>query len=769
MMLATTAVAQEPSPPATPEAGTPPRQEAQPLPRIDVRRAARRPAAPTHAPAPAAPVQAAPAAGEQTYQATNQTITRLPAPLRDTPQTVNVVTRQVIQEQRTSNVEDALRYIPGITFSAGEGGQQGDGPIIRGFVARGDIFRDGIRDPGWYQRDTFNADRIEIYKGPSAFAFGRGSTGGAINIVSKLPTGASFVDGTVTGTTGPGVRVEVDASGKKDNVSGRVAMLGMDSDTPTRDFVNTKRWGVAPSVAVQMNQTKSTLSYIFQDEDSVPDYGFTYLPQPAYSPVTGALTNPGYNGNGTPTTPTPAPRNNWFGIPNGPLRDITNVVTHIATLKLEHEFDNSWKVANATRYMSNERFSRPTAPRSLGNDANVVFASGTGGGIPSAGFPPDQMTIGRERRERQTDNTFLINQTDFVGKFHTGSLEHSFVTGVELSKETRDQTRKDICSPTNINCRTSLFFPNYAGSPTGGAQVVHLPNSTDTSTIAAYASDQIKVTKFLELLGSVRFDRFEAKYLDPDQAVAANRNLQRTDNMWSYRFGVVLHPTGNSSIYGAYGNSYNPSAELGIIQNASAANLRPEQTKTVEIGAKVDVFNNQLSLTGAVFKIEKEGLRINDPVNTTVQILDGTARVTGLELGAAGKVTNKWSVFGGYAYMETEITGTRDLSTLGRHLPNAPRHTFTLWTTYEVSDNWTIGGGAIYNSVGFANTANTAYVPEYWKFDAMAAYKVTKDSTIQFNIYNITDVLYYAQYFGGNVVPGSGRWASVSWRTRITP
>lgn len=657
------------------------------------------------------------------YRATEQTITRLPTPLRDTPQTVNVVTKQVIEEQRTVTMEDALRYIPGITFSAGEGGQQGDGPIIRGFVARGDLFRDGIRDPGWYVRDLFNSDRVEVYKGPSAYAFGRGSTGGAVNTVSKLPSGAQFIEGTGTGTTGPGYRLEVDASGKKDNFSGRVAALYMDADTPTRDNVWTKRWGVAPSVSAQMNQTRATLSYIYQGEESVPDYGVTYLPTPAYSVTTGALTNPGYYGNGAPVPPAPAPRDKWYGIASGPLRDITEVDTHIGTLKIEHEFDNAWKAVNATRYMVNERFSRPTAPRALGNASNQVFATGTTAGIQSPNFPPELMTIGRERRERQTNNTFFINQTDFIGKFDTGPLAHSFVAGIEYSKETRNQTRLDICDQANVACRTSLFNPNPNGSPTGGTQVQHQPNSTKTETVAAYVFDQVKVNQYVEVLGSLRFDRFSAVYDDLDQALPINRHLERTDNMWSYRFGPVFHPTSNSSVYISYGNSYNPSAEQGTIANISQANLAPEQTKTLEAGAKIDVLENQLQLTGAVFQIKKTNLRITDPFNNTVTILDGIARVQGLEVGATGKVTRQWAVFTGYSYLDTLITDTPDRS--NRQLPNAPRHTFTMWSTYDVTDKWTVGGGAIYNSMGWGNQQNTTYVPDFWKFDAMTSYKIS--------------------------------------------
>jgi catecholate siderophore receptor len=751
---------------------TPAQSDTTALPEIRVRARQRvsRPAPVRAAPAAAAAPPPPPAAiadnaaGDVGYSGTRQTITRLPAPLRDTPQTVNVITPQLIADQRSVSMEESLRYIPGITFSAGEGGQQGDGPIIRGFVARGDLFRDGIRDPGWYTRDLFNSERVEVYKGPSAFAFGRGSTGGAINTVTKLPNGTTFTEGVITGTTGPGYRMEVDSSGAKDNIWGRVAALYQDIDTPTRDNVFVRRWGVAPSLSGQWNQLKATVSYIYQGEESVPDYGFTYLPQPAYSKTTGLLTNLGYFGNGAPTPPTPAPRSNWYGTPGF---DITNTETHIGTLKLEYELNKAWKAVNATRYMINDRFSSPTAPRSLGNNNNVVFASGTGGGIQAPFFPPGLMTIGRERRERETDNTFFINQTDILGKFETGIFKHSFVSGVEVSHETRDQTRVDLCDPTDILCRTSLFFP-VPGTPVN-AVVQHKPNSTVLDTAAWYATDQIKIAEAVELLGSVRFDHFVQDYVDLDQALPVNQFLSRTDNVWSYRLGAVLHPTKYSSLYVAYGNAFNPSGELGTLASPSAAALEPEHTNSYEIGGKIDVLDQKLSLSAAAFKIEKTNLRITDPANATITILDGVARVMGVELGAAGKVTDKWSVFTGYSYLDSRILDTPDLSILNRWLPNTPRNNFTFWNTYDITAQWTIGGGAIYQSLGYANTSNTAFVPEYWKFDAMMQYRFTPNNILQLNVYNITDKLYFAQYFGNNVVPASGRSASLTWRVKFVP
>ena len=714
------------------------------------------------------------------YQATQQSITRLQTPLLDTPQTINVVPQQEIQERRLTTMEDALRTVPGITFMAGEGGQQGDSPIIRGFVARGDIFRDGFRDPGWYTRDLFDVDRVEVYKGPSSFAFGRGSTGGAINNVSKLPTGQTFVEGTATINSVGGYRADVDASGKRDNISGRIAALYTETDTPNRDNVWTRRWGVAPSISAQLDDaTKVTLWYIYQGEEGAPDYGWPYLPQPGYSTTTGALVNPGYNGNGTAVTPVPINRNTWFGIATGPLRDIVTTETHILTAKIERELGSNFKITNGTRYMLNDRFGHNTAPRGLAKAALQPFTSGltTGTGGNGIGYPVGLMTIGRERRERETDAGYLVNATDLTGKFDTGIINHTLTAGVELSREIRDQTRTDLCVPTGatakLACYTSLTNPTVGGVPATGFTFVP-GNQTLSTDYAAYVIDQMKITKYFELLGSFRFDRFYTHFLDGTGA-PGQQDMKRTDNLPSYRFGAVYHPTPNSSLYVVYGNSYNPSAELGTLSgspnNAASVTLAPEKNVSYEAGIKWDVLEGgQLSLTGAIFRIEKTNLRIlGDPTAPTAQqflVLDGLARVDGFEIGAAGKVTDKWQVIGGYSYLDSSIAKTSNLAELGRWLPNAPRHNLALWSTYDITQKWTVGAGATYQSDAFVNTTNTAFVPEFWKFDAMVSYKVDNKSTIQLNVYNITNEFYFAQYYQGQAVPASGRWASLSYRAR---
>jgi catecholate siderophore receptor len=662
-------------------------------------------------------------------------------------------------------MEEALRYVPGITFSAGEGGQMGDSPFIRGFVARGDMFRDGVRDPGWYTRDMFSSDRVEVYKGPSAFAFGRGVSGGAINFVSKLPTGQTYLDTLLTVSTPQGVRTEVDASGKIGNISARIAAMGQNIDTPDRDHVSTKRWGFAPSFAVDLtDQTKVTLSHIYQGEQSVPDYGHPWLPAPTYSASTGALTNGGYYGNGSPVTPVPVPRSNWYGVINGLFPDLVFTTTNISTAKIEHEFSDTLKISNTTRYVSVEREAQPTAPRNLG----LVNQLGTTATTPPANYPVNLMTIGRQHFRTDTDNTLIVNQTDLLAKFNTGFLRHTLAAGIEFARETRWQARANLCNPTGAGaCRTSLWSPDPDPVNTGTFTGFGAPSETVQRNIGAYISDQIKIGRYFEVMGSVRLDRFETDFTSGAPPVG----LTKTDNLTSYRVGVVFHPWEHASIYVAHGNSYNPSAEFGTLSsapnNAASILLDPEENVSYEAGVKVDVLNQQLSLTGAVFRIEKTNLRIpNDPVLNTFTVLDGLARVDGIELGVVGKITQQWNISVGYSYLDSEIVKTTNLNELGRQLPNTPPHNFTLWSTYMVTPEWTIGGGAIYQSSAFANTGNTQYVPDYWRFDAMTSYRITPSALLQLNVYNITDEFYYAQYYGGHAVPAPGRSASLSLRVR---
>jgi catecholate siderophore receptor len=389
------------------------------------------------------------------------------------------------------------------------------------------------------------------------------------------------------------------------------------------------------------------------------------------------------------------------------------------------------------------------------------------------------MTIGRQHFWNETYNDMLVNQTDFVGKIYTGSIQHTVVLGMEYMDEHRFQQRangmdvNNLCAPTIVTCRTSLAVPrdSYYG---GTFNFWNPANTTNSDNIAFYGSDQMKLNQYFELLGAIRWDRFSTTWQDPGNVNTAVRFLQRTDEMLSYRVGGVFHPTPNSSLYVAYGVSYNPSGELGTLGAGNAlanpVQAPPERNESIEAGVKVDLLQNKLSVTGAIFQIEKTNMRVpNDPslpADRQVTILDGIARVRGVEVGVAGNITDKWAIFAGYSHLDTELTKTTNLAELGRQLPNAPPDSFSLWTTYQVTPQWLVGGGATYQNDTFVNATNTAYVPDYWRFDVMTSYKVHKDHTIQLNIYNLTDERYYAQYYQGHAVPASGRYASLSWRAK---
>ena len=707
-------------------------------------KAAKRPAAPL-----ASPVVAP--STSTNYLVGESGAGRSTAPLINTPQTVTVVPQQIIREQASSTVMDALRNVPGITFRAGEGGAQGDVPYIRGFDARNDIFRDGVRDPGWYTRDSFAVDSVEVLKGPSSFMFGRGSTGGVINMNSKWPVfgaapattnapsypvksplfvsppSADFIDIMGTVHTGPGARSVLDANKQiNEQAAARIQVMGQRYDIPGRDHVEENRWGVAPSFTYKFNdQTRATFAYIYQHDDSIPDRGIPYYPTPAAGP----------------RFPIAVPRDTWYGILSGPTPDKEKIDAHVATARFVHEFTNNIKITNTTRYVNVDRLNRATLPNNTGS---LNFAAGT--------YQPG-------RQWTEVDNELFANNTDFSAKFSTGMLRHSLVAGVDVAREERNQRTRAYTAASAAT--TSIYDPDpYRFGGTFGP--LSVPTISNATSWGAYLADQVKITDWFELLGGIRYDNFDAKS-------GSTTILEREDKMWSWRVGAVFHPTTNSSVYVMRGTSFNPTAEFLTIA-ANAANIGPEENETTEIGVKVDVLDKRLSLTGAIFRTDKTNARVPDPANLTVQILDGVTRVEGIELGAIGRVTNEWQVFVGYTHLRSEIIKHTTAALVGEELFNTPHNAFSLWTTYDVNQKWTVGGGAFFVDAVWGNLdatlGNTTRVPSYWRFDLMTSYKITNNIVAQLNIYNLTNEYYFAQVYNNWAVPGAGRSAALTLRGR---
>jgi len=623
---------------------------------------------------------------------------------------------------------------------AGEGGRQGDSFILRGFSAQTDVIRDGVRDIGWFTRDTFNLGGVEVYFGPSSVLFGRGSTGGAVNLVTKTPgRRESFQEVLLSGGTNPLGRLEVDLNEVlNEKLQVRVSGMGQLAGVAARQGVERNRVGVAPSArAVLGEKTTVEVDYLFQREDAIPDYGQPYF-------------------NGYPvSTSIGVPREAWYGVKDA-NSDTEEVSAHVATARLLQRFGGATVLTNTLRYGRVDRFARPTAPRGL---------------LPANN--PNPETIGRQRFETETDHTSLINQTDLRGEFETGFLKHSASVGLELAWEKRDLLRFNLNAvglSTGPNVPADLFNPAPSPDLSAVERVFNTSNDTQQYTLAAYAADQIQITQYLELLGSIRVDRFTTDY-NTVNATGVRTELERDDTLFNWRVGAVIHPLEKTSLYGMYGTSANPSAEVGAI-TAGTETLEPEKNETFEIGAKADLLNDRLGLSGAVFRINKKDARVPNPdPSVPAQVLEGEQRVQGFNVGIAGTILERWRVLANYTFMDSEIRKHTNDFLVGQRLPNTPKHSISLWTTVSVTEDLSVGGGALYQDVTVVNNPTAANqplnkVPNFWRFDAFASYAL-KPAELQLNVYNLTNELYYDQYYAGHAVPAEGISATLTARVRF--
>jgi catecholate siderophore receptor len=649
------------------------------------------------------------------YVVPQSSLSKFPEPLKDTPQSITIVPQQLIQEQGGSTLRDALRNVPGIGIAAGEGGgAQGDGFTLRGYNARNDMYTDGVRESGSYFRDSFNIESVEVLKGPSSTYFGRGSTGGIINQVSKAPRldGSSY-SGTFTGGSDFYLRGTIDLNQPltmiSPNAALRLNVMGHRNDVAERDVVENKRFGFAPSIAIGLGTpTQLTLSYLNQYEDNIPDYGFPFS-------------------NGKPLR---FNRENFYGLEK---IDFEKTFTNIGSLRLDHRFNDQLSLRNTLRFSHVHREAAPTIPS---------FVAGV---------------VNRNHVERDTKESILSNQTDLTIRFDTFGLKHALTTGIELSREVVDVVR------WNFNGEPSEPNPGNPNSnpDLSGITRVNSPLAADSYAASQgfgiFAADQLRLNDYFDIIGGARWDYFSTRF---DNQLATGTDFNRIDKKWSYRGGLVFHPTQIQSYYFSYGTSFNPSAEA-VALAANNQNTPPEENQIFEVGAKFDLMNGALSITGALFRIDKTNARTIDPLDATVQVLDGKQRSQGFELGIAGRVLAGLNVFAGYTFIDAEIVKSNDLQggiPIEGNVPqNVPKHSATLWTTYDFLDKWQIGGGPTFVGSRFANNSNVNKVDGYIRWDSTIAYQVTKNISLRFNAQNMTNEHFYESVHPSHVVPGAGR------------
>ena len=773
---------------------------------------------------------------DEAYKPERKESPKAVAPLLDTPRSVVVIDKQVIKDTGSATLVEALRTVPGITFGAAEGGNPiGDRPFIRGFDSQGSTFLDGVRDIGAQSREIFAVEQVQIVRGSDSTLGGRGSAGGSINIVSKMPERDTFVAASGSYGNADYKRVTGDVNYRvNEMVAVRINGMWHDQDVAGRDALFQKRWGIAPSVTIGVDSpTRLTLMYYHLHTDELPDSGFPYatiassattnapagfsFSEPAIGDFT---TRGGVTGRISPK--------NFYGLVD---RDFRRTNVDQFTVRGQHDFGGV-TLRNTARYGHSTQAYIYTQPDdSQGN----VTGLPTGGRNLSTGAIFNPYTAGgrvwRRANTRFGTTESMTNQTDLYGKLTLAGMEHSFAVGGEFSFERAQRGayvvnagasnaagRCTVAPGTSpYNC-ADLFNPNpndpwvnyVAGSTTAQTPIVRGTLDTQTinraSTRGLYAFDSITVLPSLIVNLGLRYDDFRSRTALP-VVLGSRPTVSRKDRIWNYQAGAVFKPTANTSVYANYSTAATPpnsligegqeGNSLGTVTGASpaavaaalaaaqaAANdiLKVERTKSLEVGAKADLFDSRLSLTAAAFRTRTKNARITSDQNTVAYV--GERRIKGVELGFNGNVTDAWNIFGGYTYLDAKIVdggstiltaaavGAQAAKTIsvasvntGREFPQVAKHSFTLFTNYKIIPRLEIGGGAIYSSRVYGGYADNRYavqnaagvvtvvpataiiarsVPSYWRFDARAAFKVNDQIDIAANLQNLTDKRYFS-------------------------
>ncbi|ARU89770.1 TonB-dependent siderophore receptor [Pseudomonas sp. M30-35] len=686
---------------------------------------------------------------EDDFKVDNLQSPKYTAPLLDTPQTVTVISQAVIEDQAALSLRQVLSNVSGITFAAGEGGGGlGDSINIRGFSASSNILIDGLRDSAQTNRsDTFNLESVEVIKGPNSAYGGSGTTGGSINLVSKMPQARDFNRASIGLGTDQYQRLTADINQQLDGVPGaafRLNLMGHQNGVAERDNIDQDRWGIAPSLTFGMGtDTQLNLSYFRQSDHDLPDYG---LPASDGKVLSGV------------------DRDNYYGFHN---IDREETDTESFTVKLDHRFNDLLSLQNLTRFSEVDRLT-------------VVSASHVNTSAP--GLAPGQyVPAGPQGLGRDYNTKLAINQTNLTWNFNTGPLAHALVTGAEISKEKYDRTNKSYGLDFTGQAFDLYHPPGYYSGQTNKRDTEKVSSELDGR--ALYVIDTIELNEQWQLNASLRYD-----YLDGSAKSASIRNgvqapsarFSTTDEELSSRLGVVYKPAPNGSIYLAWGNSFNPSAEnivgrgrIGRDLSEDDQNLDPEKNETWELGTKWELFGDRLAVNAAVFRVTKTDGRVasNDPLADPV-VLDGKQRVDGIELGVAGKPTENWDIFANYTFLDSEILNAapNDFAQEGQALANTPPRSFSLWNTYDVTDALQLGYGLQYMSERNISTKSTAKVDDYVVHSAMAAYQINDEVDVQLNVRNLFNEEYYDRVRtstgstsrSSSLVPGEGRTAIAS-------
>jgi len=686
---------------------------------------------------------------------------RLPADPMDTPQSITVITKPLMESQGATSLASALRNVPGLTIGAAEGGQIGTNINLNGFSARTDVYLDGMRDRGQYYRDTFALDAVEVLMGPSSMLFGRGSTGGVINQVTKKPRRVAFGEVSGSVTSNGLLRSTLDVNRPLGEAAGlRIAALAQHGDATHRQQNELDDYGIAPSLAFGLGTpTQITASALLQHNRDMADYG---LP-----PLNGA--------------PAPVDRDTAYGFTDDRTR------SDIGTLGLaiQHKLSPTARLRNQTQYNDVRTNAIETAPQGIGTrpggGAFVPLPTGTAAAplTPTSALPLDQLFVRQQSHDRTIHDKSLFNLTEFEAELQQGSLRHKLLAGFELGVDDyRNQNRfrngscggVPLAAPGATNgfvACTPLVDPPQVPSPANVPESEGNLQTGHATTVAAFANDTLSLDEQWKLVGGLRQDHFRARIGNSRPSATQLAAQSQTVDFTSVRAGAIYQPSAGKSFYVSYSTSFNPSLEQLVATTGATDPLPPQRNRALEAGVKWDALGGDLSTSAAVFRITQYNARSQN--NDGTFSATGTVRVDGFRAGASGRVTRQLQVFAAYTLLDAEIVNGIAPATQGRVPLNTPRHAANLWATYALTPEWEIGGGANFVDARFANNTNLVRVPAYTRFDALIAYHQPRYD-IRLNLFNLADKHYFDALIpsdGGRAVPGLARTAMVSVNYRF--
>lgn len=646
------------------------------------------------------------------------TATKTDTPIRNIPQAMTIITKAQIDDQGLRSIGDLLTFVPGASTGTGEANR--DQMTLRGNNSTADFFINGLRDDVQYFRDFYNVERVEVLKGPNAMIFGRGGGGGIVNRVTKqthFATARAFDIGT---TSFGGVRATGDLDQPLSDAIGLRVNGLYEKGESFRRHVDLERYGISPSIGFAVGpESRIDVSYEFFHDRRTTDRGVPSVTDPA------GIDKPlkGFD-------------RTFFGDPDA---SHANADVHLLGASISHQLGDGLTLRNRTHYGDYNKFYQNVYPTNLDEATSEVVL----GAYNST-----------------NDRRGLVNQTDLVWETRLGGIDQTLLAGVELG---RQWSRNRRLTGTFVGGNRVPL-----SNPTVDATVIYAPapsdaNNRSTASVAAiYVQDQIRIAPWIELVAGLRFDRFK---LDVRDLRGAGANFNRADNLWSPRLGLVLKPTERLSFYASHSRSYLPQSgdQFGGLDLTSEA-LKPERFDNIEIGAKWEPIDGLLA-TAAVYQLDRSNTRAADPLNPARTVLTGEQRSRGLELGVERSITDRWQISAGYAWQKAEIRETTAAAPAGRKVPLVPKHSFALWSRYDVTKLLGFGAGLTARSKSYASISNQVVLPGYVRIDAAAFYKVARGVEAQVNVENLLGVDYFpAAHNDNNIGPGAPRNAKLTLR-----